>query len=193
MDAPQGNASKDILSAFDKRFALNRARGQSKVAAYADAAGIKMPKGFSETREGKRVSTRANRMNKRPIVANAIKSYQDRMNDLADKSIKVVDELLDTGKDRVRADLAMEMIRHRVGAPTQKSVSQSQGVVYVVSEAPDHDPIIEAKRKQLQAEVDQARKGEFYAEEKEETVEEAEIVDTKHVEETSIIDFDKLF
>lgn len=54
-------------------------------------------------------------------IQSALITYQARMEQLANKSLDVAEDLLDNGKsEKVKADLAIEFIRHQVGTPVQK-------------------------------------------------------------------------
>lgn len=60
-----------------------------------------------------------------------LEEYQNKMDTLADKSLNVIDTLLDKARsEKVRADLAVEMVRHKVGSPTQKIAKAEKKTVY---------------------------------------------------------------
>lgn len=57
-------------------------------------------------------------------------TYQKQMDRLADLSLDVAEELLTGARsEKVRADLATEFIRHKVGTPTQKSIQQTEQTI----------------------------------------------------------------
>lgn len=76
-----------------------------------------------------------------------------RMEDIAVDGLDVVEEIMHTGKsEKVRADLAIRMIEHQVGQPTQKVLSQSNNEITItIGEAP------EDKRNMAQVAADKAR------------------------------------
>lgn len=61
-----------------------------------------------------------------------------RMEDIAVDGLDVVEEIMHNGKsEKVRADLAIRMIEHQVGQPTQKVLSQSNNEITItIGEAP---------------------------------------------------------
>lgn len=66
-------------------------------------------------------------------IQSAMTTYVNRMEELADDALETVDEIMnDKGASKkVRADLAMEMIRHRVGTPTQKVQVQEEKNIFI--------------------------------------------------------------
>lgn len=61
-----------------------------------------------------------------------------RMEDIAVDGLDVVEEIMHNGKsEKVRADLAIRMIEHQVGQPTQKVLSQTNNEITItIGEAP---------------------------------------------------------
>jgi hypothetical protein len=83
-------------------------------------------------------------------IQTAMEKFQDRMDTIADKSLNVIDTILDHGRsEKVRADLAVEMVRHKVGTPTHKIAKSEEKVVYFGFGKPpkerDTEEIIEAE------------------------------------------------
>ena len=68
-----------------------------------------------------------------------LEDFTDAMDVLAAKSIQVADDILSNGRsEKVKADLAMEFIRHKVGTPVQKVQAQvEKTVTFSFGEAPD--------------------------------------------------------
>lgn len=83
-------------------------------------------------------------------IRERIVAFADSMDVLASKSLLVANELLDNGRsEKVRADLAMEFIRHKVGTPVQKVQAQVDKTVRLEFGTPaardNLDDIIEAE------------------------------------------------
>lgn len=68
----------------------------------------------------------------------AFNTLTRRMEDIAVDGLDVIEELMHNGKsEKVRADLAVRMIEHQVGQPTQKVLSQSNNEITItIGEAP---------------------------------------------------------
>lgn len=66
-------------------------------------------------------------------IQDALTTYTSKMEKLANDALETVDEIMNDTKasKKVRADLAMEMIRHRVGTPTQKVQVQEEKNIYI--------------------------------------------------------------
>jgi len=65
-------------------------------------------------------------------IRDRLANFSDAMDVLAAKSIQVADDLLENGRsEKVRADLAMEFIRHKVGTPVQKVQAQVDKTVHL--------------------------------------------------------------
>ena len=70
-------------------------------------------------------------------------TYQKRMDRLAELSLTVAEELLTGARsEKVRADLATEFIRHKVGTPTQKSIQQTEQTITFSLDAPAEVPSV---------------------------------------------------
>lgn len=64
-------------------------------------------------------------------IQSGMEIFQGRMDKLAEKSLNVIDTLLDHGRsEKVKADLAIEMVRHKVGTPTHKIAKSEEKIVY---------------------------------------------------------------
>ncbi len=85
-------------------------------------------------------------------IRKAIMTYQKRMDHLADLSLDVAEDLLTGARsEKVRADLATEFIRHKVGTPTQKSIQQTEQTITFSLDAPAEVPSVR-KDKAIDAE-----------------------------------------
>lgn len=72
----------------------------------------------------------------------AIITYQDKMAEFAEKSIDSAIDLVENARsEKVRADLAIEGMRHQVGTPVQKIAVKEDKTVYLTFEKPKPDPI----------------------------------------------------
>lgn len=73
----------------------------------------------------------ANYMNK------AIVTYQTKMEEFSNRSLDTAIDLVENARsEKVRADLAIEGIRHKVGTPVQKVAIKEQQTVYLTFGAP---------------------------------------------------------
>jgi len=67
----------------------------------------------------------------------AIMNYQEEMEEFSQLSLKTAKELVKGARsEKVRADLAIEGIRHKVGSPTVKIASKEEKVVYLTFDKP---------------------------------------------------------
>ena len=143
---PTGRKYKTVprpLSPEDKRFIELVSKGMMKAKAfklaYPDHESVKRYMEFKETRSPEEIARAAelvNQATKTKLQTNRIQtalvSYQDRMEILADKSLDVAEDILDNGRsEKVKADLAIEFIRHRVGTPVQKIAVKEDKTVYI--------------------------------------------------------------
>lgn len=79
----------------------------------------------------------------REHIRKAIMTYQKRMDRLAELSLTVAEELLTGARsEKVRADLATEFIRHKVGTPTQKSIQHTEQTITFSLDAPAEVPSV---------------------------------------------------
>lgn len=73
-------------------------------------------------------------------IKNALMTYQDKMEEYSTLSLEAATELVKNARsEKVRADLAIEGIRHKVGTPTQKIAVQEQKTVYLTFGKPPQD------------------------------------------------------
>jgi hypothetical protein len=80
----------------------------------------------------------------------AIATYQDKMEEFSILSLETATELVQTARsEKVRADLAIEGIRHKIGTPVQKIAVKEDKVVTLQWAKPtqekDEDEIIEGE------------------------------------------------
>jgi hypothetical protein len=77
-------------------------------------------------------------------IQSALMTYQSRMDNLAEKALVVADDLLDNGSDKIKKDLAIEFIRHKVGTPVQKvQVASEQNITLSFGEPHPDDNLID--------------------------------------------------
>lgn len=65
-------------------------------------------------------------------ISSAMATYQDKMEEFSALSLDTATDLVKNARsEKVRADLAIEGIRHKVGTPVQKVQVQEEKVVYL--------------------------------------------------------------
>lgn len=65
-------------------------------------------------------------------ISKAMATYQDKMEEFSELSLETATELVKNARsEKVRADLAIEGIRHKIGTPVQKVAVQEQKTVYL--------------------------------------------------------------
>lgn len=70
-------------------------------------------------------------------MTRALETYQDSMEKFSELSVRTAIELVESARsEKVRADLAIEGMRHKVGAPTQKVAIEEKAVVYLTFDKP---------------------------------------------------------
>jgi hypothetical protein len=70
----------------------------------------------------------------------AMVSYQDSMEEFSELSLATAKELVVSARsEKVRADLAIEGIRHKIGTPVTKVAVQEKKVVYLTFDKPPED------------------------------------------------------
>lgn len=76
-------------------------------------------------------------------IRKAIMTYQKKMDHLAELSLEVAEDLLTGARsEKVRADLATEFIRQKVGTPTQKSIQHTEQTITFSLDAPAEVPSV---------------------------------------------------
>lgn len=79
----------------------------------------------------------------------ALTTYQDKMDEFSELSLETATELVKNARsEKVRADLAMEGIRHKVGTPTQKIAVQEKKEVILTFSPPPKDERINVPNSQ---------------------------------------------
>ncbi len=75
-------------------------------------------------------------------IKNALMTYQDKMEQFSELSLETATELVVSARsEKVRADLAIEGIRHKIGTPVQKMAIQEKKVVHITFGRPPEDVI----------------------------------------------------
>lgn len=75
-------------------------------------------------------------------MQNAIKTYKDKMEEYSEASLDTAIELVKGARsEKVRADLAIEGMRHKVGTPVQKVAVQEEKTVYLTFGKPPKEVI----------------------------------------------------
>lgn len=76
-------------------------------------------------------------------IRKAIMTYQAKMDHLAELSLEIAEDLLTGARsEKVRADLATEFIRQKVGTPTQKSIQHTEQTITFSLDAPAEVPSV---------------------------------------------------
>ncbi len=79
-------------------------------------------------------------------IHGAIVTFQRRMQYLAEKSLDVAEDLLENARsEKVKADLAIEFVRHEVGTPIARQAIKEEKTVYIGFGERPADRIIEAE------------------------------------------------
>lgn len=79
-------------------------------------------------------------------IKRAIMTYQDRMEEFSKLSLETATDLVQHARsEKVRADLAIEGVRHKVGTPVQKVAVQEEKTVYLTFGKPPRDDVIEGE------------------------------------------------
>lgn len=72
-------------------------------------------------------------------IAGALTTYQDSMERFSILSLETATDLVQNARsEKVRADLAIEGIRHKVGTPVQKVAVQEQKIVTLTFKKPEN-------------------------------------------------------
>lgn len=74
-------------------------------------------------------------------ISRALATYQDKMEEFSTLSLETATDLVQNARsEKVRADLAIEGIRHKVGSPVTKvAVQESKTVILTFGEPPKDD------------------------------------------------------
>jgi len=73
-------------------------------------------------------------------MSKALVTYQDSMEEYSALSVKTAIDLVKNARsEKVRADLAIEGMRHKVGTPVQKIAMEQKAVVYLTFDKPPED------------------------------------------------------
>lgn len=83
-------------------------------------------------------------------MTEAITTYADRMEQFSDLSLKTATDLVQNARsEKVRSDLAIEGIRHRVGSPTVKALVKEEKTVYLTFGSPPSDDDVERDQDEI--------------------------------------------
>lgn len=144
------------LSPQDKEFIKLHQEGLKKSTAFREAypdhpASIAYKITESGTPERQKASemladAAKNKLNTK-YIRRALATYTDKMEQFSILSLETATELVQHARsEKVRADLAIEGIRHKIGSPTVKVQSQEQKVVYLTfGKPPEEKEIIEGE------------------------------------------------
>lgn len=73
-------------------------------------------------------------------IRNALMTYQDKMEEFSELSLEAATDLVQNARsEKVRADLAIEGIRHKIGTPVQKMQVQEKKVVVITFGEPPRE------------------------------------------------------
>lgn len=140
---------KPRLSDSDKKFIELVAAGEKRTAAFRQAypqhARVKqymdiVPETPTEDKRKIKqlISDSAKAKLQAQYIQDALVQYEDRMNELATLGLEVSEDLLRNGKSEfVKADLAKEFIRHKVGTPVARVISQDKKTIEFIWGRPD--------------------------------------------------------
>lgn len=76
-------------------------------------------------------------------IRRALATYQDKMEEFSVLSLETATELVQSARsEKVRADLAIEGIRHKIGTPVQKvAVKEERTVILTFGKPPEEKPV----------------------------------------------------
>jgi hypothetical protein len=73
-------------------------------------------------------------------IRRAMATYHDKMEEFSELSLETATDLVKNARsEKVRSDLAIEGIRHKVGTPVQKVAVQERKTVYLTFDEPPKD------------------------------------------------------
>lgn len=149
-------AIEQQLTDGDKTFIKLVTSGEKKSAAFRQAypehvavvfwGMAKTPEEMQKAREA--IKDAAKNKLAAKYINRAMMTYQDKMEQFSALSLETATDLVQNARsEKVRADLAIEGIRHKVGSPTVKVAVQEQKTVYLSFGNPPKDEaqIIEAE------------------------------------------------
>lgn len=83
-------------------------------------------------------------------IQKAVATYQDSMERFSELSVATAIDLVENARsEKVRADLAIEGMRQKVGTPVQKVAMTEDRTVYLTFGAPPKDELTESQQKQV--------------------------------------------
>lgn len=149
-------ATEQQLTEGDKQFIKLVTDGEKKSAAFRSAypehvavvfwGMAKTPEEMQKAREA--IKDAAKNKLATQYISRAMMTYQQKMEEFSTLSLETATDLVKNARsEKVRADLAIEGIRHKIGSPTVKVAVQEQKTVYLSFGKPpkDESEIIEAQ------------------------------------------------
>lgn len=143
------------LTEGDKTFIKLHQAGEKRSTAFRKSypehpTVIAWDKSYPNTHERQRLSESIAQLAKQKLrskyIQRALTTYMERMEEFSALSLETATELVQNARsEKVRADLAIEGIRHKVGTPVQKVAVQEQKTVYLTFAKPNEGDIIEGE------------------------------------------------
>lgn len=142
------------VTAEEKHFISLIGRGMKRTKSFREAfpnhPTVQAYKAASTPEERTRIGASINRLTKDKIqtkhMQNAMIQYNKKMEVFTDKAVDTAIDLVENARsEKVRADLAIEGMRHRVGTPVQKVQVQQEKNVILSFGAPHADDIIDGE------------------------------------------------
>lgn len=141
-----------VLTAEDKAFIKSVSRGEKRTKSFRDANPehptvkkyMDIVRNGGDPEERQRLRASIGQLAKDKIqtkhIQSALVTYQNKMNVFSDKSLDTAIDLVENARsEKVRADLAIEGMRHRVGTPVQKVQVQQETEIFLTFGAPHKD------------------------------------------------------
>jgi len=87
---------------------------------------------------------------KAKYMTDAITTYADKMEKFSELSLQTATDLVVNARsEKVRSDLAIEGIRHKIGSPTVKALVKEEKTVYLTFGDPPSDDDVERDRGEI--------------------------------------------
>lgn len=143
------------LSSEDKEFIKHVEAGDKKAVAFRKAYPehphvkrwhIAEPGSPDKQRCSELIVTAAKNKLQAKYMRSAIVTYQDSMEKFSELSVDTAIDLVKNARsEKVRADLAIEGMRHKVGTPVQKVAVQEQKKVILTFEKPSNPSVVDVQ------------------------------------------------
>lgn len=137
------------LSPEDKEFIILHQEGVKNSAAFREAYpthvatiawNVSTPGTPERQKAAEMVKDAAKNKLTTKYIRRALATYQDKMEEFSVLSLETATELVKSARsEKVRADLAIEGIRHKVGTPVTKVAVQEEKTVYLTFGKPPRD------------------------------------------------------